>query len=477
MHIRRGVAVVLFVLASTLPASSAGPVIPLPVPRAVCGPGSLPEAGVQGRVTKADLARRTGSRCNLEMIGYLESTAGFRVHRYVDAAGRECAFYDSSPYFQTRPSDAVLDPDVNGTFALNMRDPTRPRRTASLNTPAMRSPHESLSINYPRGLLASDLGNLATGPGFVDVYDISKNCLHPRVLSSLPTGVLGHEGTFSPDGKTFWVSAGAGAYVNDLIGPSRASNVGSLVALDVSNPALPRPVWATGTIAVHGLNISADGNTLYAADLGQNRGLTILDVGEVQAREPVPTVRRVGHLTWDTVSLPQTPIPITIAGRPYLVEVDEFTHDTIGNFFKNRPMTRPDDMVGAARIIDIADPRKPRVVSDIRLEVNQPSARAGAQSNDPGANTATGYTAHYCAVPRANDPGIVACSFILSGLRVFDIRDPRRPKEIAYFNPPSDGKTPYNAMSAAAFVPERHEIWYTDANYGFYVLRATNGVW
>ncbi len=30
---------------------------------------------------------------------------------------------------------------------------------------------------------------------------------------------------------------------------------------------------------------------------------------------------------------------------------------------------------------------------------------------------------------------------------------------------------------APAFVPERNEIWYTDANYGFYALRVTNGVW
>jgi hypothetical protein len=29
------------------------------------------------------------------------------------------------------------------------------------------------------------------------------------------------------------------------------------------------------------------------------------------------------------------------------------------------------------------------------------------------------------------------------------------------------------AMSAPAFVPSRHEIWYTDGNSGFYVVRLT----
>src|SRR6185503_17942157 len=105
-------------------------------------------------------------------------------------------------------------------------------------------------------------------------------------------------------------------------------------------------------------------------------------------------------------------------------------------------------------------------VSDIRLEVNQPGNRAQL-TGDPGAtNPILGYAGHYCAVPQRTDPGIVACSFILSGLRVFDIRDPFHPKEIAYFNPPGDfgssaEKTSF-AMSAPAFAPERGEIWYAD---------------
>jgi hypothetical protein len=452
----------------TLPAPAADP-IPDPVPRAVCGPGSIPETGAQGRVTLADLERGTGFRCNLEIVGHTGTLAGFRTYHYVDAAGHECAFYDSTPYLQTRPNDSFRDPNLTGVHVVDMADPAHPLPTADLRTPAMSSPHESLSLHAGRGLLAADLGNLVTGPGFVDIYDVKKDCRHPRLLSSLPTGMLGHEGSFSPDGKTFWVSAGVGAYAK--------SSVGNFMALDVSIPALPRPLWITTKYSVHGFNVSADGNTLYFADLGKNRGLTVLDVSEIQSRKLNPQVREISHLTWPTVSLPQTDIPVTIGGHPYLVEVDEFTHDTITNFFTRKAMTRDDDMVGAARIIDIAHPADPQVVSNVRLEVNQPDARPGAQAGDPGADTATGYTAHYCAVPRATDPGILACSFILSGLRVFDIRDALHPKEIAYFNPPTTTGTPYCAMSAPAFVPERNEIWYTDANYGFYSLRLTNDVW
>ena len=462
------VALGLLVVSMT-PAAPADVPVPAPVPRAVCGPGSIPETGAQGRVTAADLAAGTGFQCNLEMIGHAGTLAGFRTHRYVDAAGHECAFYDSTPYLPTRPNASITDPHIIGVHVVDMTDPAHPVPTADLRTPAMASPHESLSLHTGRGLLAADLGNLAAGPGFVDVYDVKKDCRRPRLLSSLPITLLGHEGSFSPDGKTYWVAAGIGIYAE--------SNGGGMAAVDVSNPALPRVIWTSTKYTVHGLNVSADGNTLYFADLSRSRGLTILDVSEIQARKLNPRVRRIGHATWPMVSIPQTAIPVTIGGRPYLVEVDEFTHDTIRNFFTNQPFSRPEDFVGAARIIDIANPAAPRVVSDIRLEVNQPEARTGPQAADPGADGATGYTAHYCAVPREEEPGILACSFILSGLRVFDIRDPLHPKEIAYFNPPTTTGNPYSAMSAAAFVPERREIWYTDANYGLYALKVTNGAW
>ena len=84
---------------------------------------------------------------------------------------------------------------------------------------------------------------------------------------------------------------------------------------------------------------------------------------------------------------------------------------------------------------------------------------------------------------RRVDPEIVACSFIASGLRVFDISDPTHPKEIAYFVAPTKGNTETGytasdyAMSKPAFAPERREIWYTDGGSGFYVLRLDASLW
>ena len=430
---------------------------PRATPAADCGPGSRPAPGMQGRVSgeAAEAGRAEGFTCNVELLSHQGRAGGFKVHRFVDRAGRECAYYDSTLLF---PMNAQHPSELpTGTVVLDMSKPSKPVRTTSLQTPAMQSPHESLVLNERRGLLVAVWGNPSAHPGVVDVYDVNEDCRNPVLQSSLPVGVLGHESGFAPDGNTF--------YATSLF-------TGNVTAVDMRDPKAPVPLW-TGNYRSHGLTISEDGNRAYLADLS---GLIILDVSEIQARKLNPQVREVSRLGWETLTIPQVAIPVTIGGRPYLVEVDEYSTE------KGSSIPVPNGQrVGAARIIDISDERAPRVVSDIRLAVHQPENRA-ALRNDPGTgNPAQGYAGHYCEVPRRAEPGIVACSFIASGLRIFDIRDPSKPKEIAYFVAPmthsSTGSASNYAMSAPAFVPARGEVWYSDGNTGFYALRVTNGVW
>lgn len=462
-------------VASGLVARAEGPAA---TPRATCRTGlDKPEAEMQGRVSAEAIARGDvadeGYHCNTDEVGHFGASlltggaGGYKVHRYVDAAGRECAYYDSTLLFPLDvPKPAT---DLPGVLVLDMSDPANPRKTANLLTPAMLTPHESLSISHRAGLLAAVAGTPGTAPGILDVYDISEDCRQPVLRSSTPLGILGHEGNFSPDGRTFW-----------------ATSTGSRVvtAVDVSNPMLPSILWSVRDRNFHGITISEDGNRLYAAELGSPAGLTILDVSEIQARATDPQVRQVSRITWPNVSIPQNAIPVTIDGNPYVVEVDEFARGTAAG--------NPTAPVGAARIIDIADETAPTVVSDIRLEVHQPE-NIEAINEDPNSTfLVAGYAGHYCSVPRHDDPGIVACSFILSGLRVFDIRDPRAPREIGYFNVPvpppgpttvpggSGGSfTPHSAyaMSAPAFDPETGDIWYTDGSRGFYNVRLTSDAW
>jgi hypothetical protein len=435
--------------ASVAPAPEA-PVVP--TPKATCGPGSRPELGLLGRVSAADHASgraAEGYTCNTELVGSIvDPTAqgtlgGFKVLRHIDEAGRECAFYDTTLLFPTDVFDAEA-----GVRAVDMSDPANPVVTATLLTPAMVTPHESLVLS-DSGLLAAVAGNAAANVGHIDVYDVDGDCRHPELVSSLPVGLIGHESGLSPDGNTFY---------------SASPGTSTVQAVALEDLPLMTPVWTSvGEYPSHGLSVSDDGNRIYIAGLD---GLHIVDVSEVQAREPLPEVHEVAHLTWDTMSIPQNALPVSIQGSPYLIEIDEF-----GSGSK----------VGAGRIIDISDETKPTIVSNLRLEVHEPEHFAEIAGDPGAANPVQGYAGHYCAVPQRDDPGIVACSMIQSGLRIFDIRDPRAPKEIAYFNAPlldRDLPQPSSfAMSAPAFAPERGEIWYSDGYSGFYAVRLTNGVW
>ncbi|MEO7627283.1 MAG: hypothetical protein ABIS91_13550, partial [Nocardioides sp.] len=139
---------------------------PQPVPRADCGKGSRPETDIQGRVPASDYTSGRvdrGYRCNARAVAQRGRSGGFKVHRYVDAKGQTCAFYDSTLVF---PRDVLYNLTSGlGVVVLAMDNPKKPRQTATLTTPAMLSPHESLLLNKKRGLLAATLGTAATYPG------------------------------------------------------------------------------------------------------------------------------------------------------------------------------------------------------------------------------------------------------------------------------------------------------------------------
>jgi hypothetical protein len=441
-------------------------------PQLPCARGSRPETDRQGRAPLKDYVSgraAKGYTCNLVDVGHEGDSGGFQTHRYVDAHGHECAFYDGTSLFPSRE----LAGEPSGVVVLDMSTPAHPRRTTVLDTLAMRTPHESFRLNARRGLLAAVAGSPVTQVGLVDVYDVKQDCRHPVLLSQYPLGVLGHEGAFSPDGRTYWAATTADR---------------GLSAIDLTDPKNPQLIYHGMDVATHGLSISDDGRRAYLADVQngptQNYlqeithgggGMRILDISQIQQRVTLPQVSEVGYVTWPEVTIPQSTIPVTIRGHRYLVEFDEYDSDVTSY--------KADENVGGVRVIDIGDERHPKVVSRIRLAVWERSARA-TQGEDPGASSGTqGYAAHYCAVPQRREPGILACGAIASGLRVFDIRNPLRPREVAYANHPAvDRADPAGSgggyvMSAPTFVPERREIWFADANTGFWVERLSPAAW
>ncbi len=186
------------------------------------GPRRDPGAGAAGR-----LPLRAGERgylCNTRQVAHQGTSGGFKALRYTDRKGNTCAYYDSTLLFPRDVASNLLSGDGLGVVVLDMNDPSRPRRTDTLVTPTMLTPHESLLVNKRRGLLVAEMGTAVTLPGILEIYDVKSDCRHPKRLSTTVSSLFGHESGFAPDGKTFYASG----------------TVAGFAAIDVSDPRKPR---------------------------------------------------------------------------------------------------------------------------------------------------------------------------------------------------------------------------------------------
>ena len=448
------------------------------IPRPSCGVGSMPETGFQGEVPAADRASgrsQTGYRCNLELVGQSQNEGASWQNTWYG----HCDYYDTADNQGQGPTHAGAQQHP-GTAVVDVSDPAHPSVTEWLTTPAMLHPWESLKVNQPRGLLA---GHLTAGPWF-DVYDVSADCAHPKLLSSVSLPHNGHEGEWSPDGMTYW-----------------GSSTSEYHAVDVSDPGHPKEIleWAPPCACTHGLSISDDGTRAYfttlgsapAAVAGQLDGLIIADVSDVQYRRPNPQVRVLSQITWPDGNDAQHTIPMTIGGRPFLAFVDETGSGGIAtNGGWNYACAAGLPPFGVARIFDISDEHNPKLVSRLTLQTDDP-ANCAVAAQEVSGQAIFGYDSHYCSVDQRHDPTAMACGYFNSGIRVFDIRDPYHPKEIAYFNPPAQvamqgglpgsehlgAKTADWCSSQVRFIKSPPMLWAQCQDNGFMTLRFTNGAY
>jgi hypothetical protein len=145
-----------------------------------------------------------------------------------------------------------------------------------------------------------------------------------------------------------------------------------------------------------------------------------------------------------------------------------------------------------ARIIDISDERNPKIVTRIMHEVHDPANCAQVLPDLVGLSIFT-YGTHYCSVDNRKNATTLVCGMFNSGLRVFDIRDPLRPKEIAYYNPAgtttaSSGSNHTLGANWRAGGPDWCSaqlhldakvgtLWSTCQDNGVLVLKFRKGVW
>jgi hypothetical protein len=143
----------------------------------------------------------------------------------------------------------------------------------------------------------------------------------------------------------------------------------------------------------------------------------------------------------------------------------------------------------------MADETHPVEVAKIQTEVDRPEncpqveadttlQTGGATQGDPFYPVISAgvfmYDSHMCTPDRLHDPTIVACAQLGSGLRVYDIRDPGKPKEIAYYNTGTVSAADPTldwAFARPVIRTDLAQIWWVTNLEGFRVAQFRPGVW
>jgi hypothetical protein len=256
--------------------------------------------------------------------------------------------------------------------------------------------------------------------------------------------------------------------------------------------------------------VSDDGNRGYFVSIGglgsdpsdltnpavaANNGLLVYDLTQVQARMANPQVKLIGSTFWKDGSTAQHTINVKIKGKPYIIFIDEGGSGGINSAAQEQAACAagltPFPM---ARIIDMADETKPKIVSKVMLEVHDPANCDKTLPDLTGLLTFT-YGSHYCSVDNIHKATVLACGYFNSGIRVFDIRDPIRPREIAYYNPagtttPSAGANHYRTggwltqpggpdwcNAQVHMDAEQGTLWTTCQDNGLLSLKFTHNAW
>jgi hypothetical protein len=472
------------------------------VPKAVCGPRDRIETGLQGQTTLADRisgASTQAYNCNLELVGQFQGQGTKWQMAWFD----DCAYYGQWNNFD---SPLTQNP---GVVVVDASDPRSPQMSAVLTERAMQDPHESLKVNTKRKLLGA-----TKGPGFGPTeptdsqfafYDISSDCARPTLLSDVDVpGHVGHAGDWAPDGMTYY---GANIRLDSAVAPPQ------ITAIDVADPTHPKLLGFVHH-HTHDLSVSKDGTRMYLAQAGNflpfgfpiPNGLVIVDVSDFQFRRPNPQARMISTLFWTDGGVAQQTIPVTYRGRPHLIFTDETGAGpaTPASAARVAACAQGLPPFGFARIIDISDERSPRIISKLMLEVHDPTNCPQFLNDFPpeiADREPYGYSSHYCTVDRDKNPRMLACGYLGAGLRVFDIRDPVRPREIAYYKPPAQrtaflpgsalwadyggdsginnpDRTTDRVQTNMRFHQYKDElqIWFVGQDNGFQIVRFTNGL-
>ena len=413
------------------------PIVPSTATTSRCGSLDLPETGLQGEVPRADvLTGRAfrGYNCGLALVG----------HVALPGAAANMAWIGSCAYVATMGT---------GIQVVDVSDPQHPVIAGTLHGPGSDFSIETIAarqVGTRRVLVAGRYGlfPLPTGAP-MDVYDAT-DCAHPQLRSTITVPSNVHNLTISPDGNRVYSTLPLQVTdISDLAHPVFLGNLED--ELGLPTPVASHEVWT-----------SPDGNILYTGgQTPMTAGFTIVDITGWPDRKAVvlSNVEGRGH----SIRL------ATVNGRTFAVHSEE---SVVGPTAKGCVTEDANPMGGAAQpwLSDVTDPTKPQMrVSRMTLEINDPANCPQEVADGENASV------HYHDVDSESSTTFVMASMWNAGLRIFDIRKPLHPTEVAYFNPgaferPSDDALLDKAWGHIHYEARTGQLWFATQSGGFWVV-------
>jgi len=357
-----------------------------------------------------------------------------------------------------------------GWSIVDVTDPTAPKLVKFI--PHFQANTWTIQMELHDNIMITALQRAQTGWGGdpdkpfdegVLIWDIS-DPVNPKKLSHWKTGANGTHRNWYAGGRYMHLAANKPGYQGQIY-----------VIVDIGDPKNPKEVgrwWMPGQHTAGGETspypISLHGPPYVVDDmvyLGYGSAVVILDISDVS--KP----KLVGRLDFSPPFKPGgtavhgvMPVP----GKPLLIANSEAGAEMC------------QEQLNHTSIVDISDPTKPRLLSLFPLPV-PPKDAPFTDFCDKGGRFGPhnlNQEQHLPDVERQGD--LVYVTYFNAGLRIYDIRNPRLPKEVAWFVPPTPptrvGPIPTTKLvtqTEDVLVDRRGNIYITDKQWGLWVLQHT----
>ena len=365
----------------------------------------------------------------------------------------------------------------NGVTVINVTDPKNPRPVNYLPTPPntwalhlqkhddlllvvnavnlFASSHYANEAQYYTRSITETFGQQSRDfSAGMRVYDIS-NPEQPREIAFMPVEGLGLHRLWYVGGRYAYASALLDGYTDYIF-----------LVIDMADPTLPKeagrwwlpgmwraggetPTWESGRrYALHHAIVA--GTTAYAS--WRDGGVTLLDVSDPSA------IRLLAHRNWCPPFGGGTHTSLPLPDRNLLIVADEGIADDCA------------DQVKYTWVLDVREPTNPVTISTFPTPSEEDYCAKGGHFGP--------HNLHENRPGSFQSSELIFATYQNAGVRVFSIKNPFRPEEVAYFVPPPPERMfdtrpnrPKVIQSCDVFVDREGLMYVTDYNAGLYILQ------